>query len=147
MCSEGAWAEITVKETSVRPFRGEARVKKVIIYDLAESIINSKARMTYTEVSDILEKDDEKLKSTFSNLVEEFHNAEDLARILMKRRERRGSIDFDFPESKIILNSEGKVADIKSYERRISNRMIEEFMLVTNETVAEHFFWLQTPFV
>ena len=120
---------------------------KVIKYDIAESIINSKARMTYTEVSDILEKDDEKLKSTFSNLVEEFHNAEDLARILMKRRERRGSIDFDFPESKIILNSEGKVADIKSYERRISNRMIEEFMLVTNETVAEHFFWLQTPFV
>ena len=120
---------------------------KVIKYDIAESIINSKARMTYTEVSDILEKDDEKLKSTFSNLVEEFHNAEDLARILMKRKERRGSIDFDFPESKIILNSEGKVADIKSYERRISNRMIEEFMLVTNETVAEHFFWLQTPFV
>ena len=120
---------------------------KVIKYDIAESIINSKARMTYTEVSDILEKDDEKLKSTFSNLVEEFHNAEDLARILMKRRERRGSIDFDFPESKIILNSEGKVADIKSYERRISNRIIEEFMLITNETVAEHYFWLNIPFV
>ncbi|MGM9534379.1 MAG: ribonuclease R family protein, partial [Intestinibacter sp.] len=63
------------------------------------------------------------------------------------RRARRGSIDFDFPESKIILNSEGKVVDIKSYERRISNRMIEEFMLVTNETVAEHFFWLAVPFV
>lgn len=120
---------------------------KVIKYDIAESIINSKARMTYTEVSDILEKDDKKLKTTFSNLVEDFKNAEKLARILMKRRERRGSIDFDFPESKIILNSEGTVVDIKSYERRISNKIIEEFMLITNETVAEHFFWLQTPFV
>lgn len=120
---------------------------KVIKYDIAESIINSKARMTYTEVSDILENDDEKLKKTFSNLVEEFKNAEKLARILMTKRARRGSIDFDFPESKIILNSEGEVVDIKSYERRISNKMIEEFMLVTNETVAEHFFWLAVPFV
>ncbi len=120
---------------------------KVIKYNIAESIINSKARMTYTEVSDILENDDEKLKKTFSNLVEEFKNAEKLARILMTKRARRGSIDFDFPESKIILNSEGEVVDIKSYERRISNKMIEEFMLVTNETVAEHFFWLAVPFV
>ena len=120
---------------------------KVIKYDIAESVINSKARMTYTEVSDILEKDDEKLKNTFASLVDDFKHAEELAKILMKRRARRGSIDFDFPESKIILNSEGKVVDIKSYERRISNKMIEEFMLVTNETVAEHFFWLAVPFV
>ena len=103
--------------------------------------------MTYTEVSDILEKDDEKLKQTFAKQVEDFKNAEKLARILMKRRERRGAIDFDFPEAKIILNREGKVVDIKCYERRISNKMIEEFMLVANETVAEHFYWLQLPFV
>ena len=120
---------------------------KVIKYDIAESVINSKARMTYTEVSDILEKDDEKLKNTFASLVDDFKHAEELAKILMKWRARRGSIDFDFPESTIILNSEGKVVDIKSYERRISNKMIEEFMLVTNETVAEHFFWLAVPFV
>ena len=120
---------------------------KVVKSDICESVIKSKARMTYTEVSDILEKDDEKLKQTFSSLVEDFVNAEKLARILMKRRERRGSIDFDFPESKIILNSNGEVVDIKPYERRISNKMIEEFMLVANETVAEHFYWLQLPFV
>lgn len=120
---------------------------KVVKYDIKESIINSKARMTYTEVSDILENDDEKLKQTFSNLVEEFKNAEKLARILMERRNKRGAIDFDFPEAKIILNKDGEVVDIKHYERRISNKIIEEFMLVSNETIAEHYFWLGTPFV
>ena len=119
----------------------------VVKYDIAETVINSKARMTYTEVSDILEKDDEKLKQTFAKQVDDFVAAEKLARILMKRRQRRGAIDFDFPEAKIILNSEGEVVDIKHYERRISNKMIEEFMLLANETVAEHFFWLQLPFV
>lgn len=116
-------------------------------YDIKETIINSKARMTYTEVSDILEHDDEELKAKYSNVVEEFKTAEVLAKILMERRSRRGAIDFDFPEAKIILTPEGKVSDIKEYERRISNRIIEEFMLITNETVAEHYFWLNIPFV
>lgn len=120
---------------------------KVVKYDIKETIINSKARMTYTEVSDILEKDDEKLKSTFSNLVQEFQDAEKLARILMERRNRRGALDFDFPEAKIILNTEGEVVDIKHYDRRISNKMIEEFMLISNETIAEHYFWLGLPFL
>ena len=120
---------------------------KVVNSDIAETVINSKARMTYTEVSDILEKDDEKLKKTFAAQVDDFIKAEKLARILMKRRQRRGAIDFDFPEAKIILNGNGEVVDIKHYERRISNKMIEEFMLVANETVAEHFYWLQLPFV
>jgi ribonuclease R len=116
-------------------------------YDIKETIINSKARMTYTEVSDILEKDDEKLKATFSSLVDDFKTAEVLARILMGRRTKRGALDFDFPEAKIILNKDGEVADIKHYERRISNKMIEEFMLISNETIAEHYFWLNLPFV
>ena len=103
--------------------------------------------MTYTEVSDILENDDEELKAKYSHVVEEFKTAEVLAKILMERRNRRGAIDFDFPEAKIILTPEGKVSDIKEYERRISNRIIEEFMLITNETVAEHYFWLNIPFV
>lgn len=116
-------------------------------YDIQESVINSKARMTYTEVSDILEKDDEELKAKFAHVVEDFKNSEVLARILMDRRSKRGAIDFDFPEAKIILNPEGTVKDIKHYERRISNKIIEEFMLITNETVAEHYFWLNMPFV
>ena len=116
-------------------------------YDIKETIINSKARMTYTEVSDILEHDDEELKAKYSHVAEDFKTAEVLAKILMERRSRRGAIDFDFPEAKIILTPEGKVSDIKEYERRISNRIIEEFMLITNETVAEHYFWLNIPFV
>nr|WP_288306932.1 ribonuclease R [uncultured Romboutsia sp.] len=116
-------------------------------YDIKETIINSKARMTYTEVSDILENDDEELKAKYSHVAEDFKTAEVLAKILMERRSRRGAIDFDFPEAKIILTPEGKVSDIKEYERRISNRIIEEFMLITNETVAEHYFWLNIPFV
>lgn len=120
---------------------------EVIKHDIKETIINSKARMTYTEVSDILEKDDEKLKNTFAKVVDDFYNAEKLARILMQRREKRGAINFDFPEAKIILNGDGDVVDITQYERRISNKIIEEFMLVANETVAEHFFWLNMPFV
>lgn len=120
---------------------------KVVNSEIAETVINSKARMTYTEVSDILEKDDEKLKKTFAAQVDDFIKAEKLARILMERRKIRGAIDFDFPEAKIILNGNGEVADIKHYERRISNKMIEEFMLIANETVAEHFYWLQLPFV
>ncbi|WP_283594541.1 ribonuclease R [Paraclostridium bifermentans] len=120
---------------------------EVVKHDIKETIINSKARMTYTEVSDILEKDDEKLKKTFAKVADDFFTAEKLARILMKRREKRGAIDFDFPEAKIILNNDGDVVDIIQYERRISNRIIEEFMLITNETVAEHFFWLNMPFV
>lgn len=120
---------------------------EVIKHDIKETIINSKARMTYTEVSDILEKDDEKLKNTFTKVVDDFYNAEKLAKILMQRREKRGAINFDFPEAKIILNGDGDVVDITQYERRISNKIIEEFMLVANETVAEHFFWLNMPFV
>ncbi|MGL5346427.1 MAG: ribonuclease R, partial [Peptostreptococcaceae bacterium] len=120
---------------------------KVVKYDIKETIINSKARMTYTEVSDILEKDDEKLKATFADLVDDFVEAEKLARILMGRRQRRGALDFDFPEAKIILNKEGEVVDIKHYERRISNKMIEEFMLISNETISEHYFWMNVPFV
>ena len=120
---------------------------KVVKYDIKETVINSKARMTYTEVSYILEKDDEKLKATFANLVDDFKHAEELARILMGRRERRGALDFDFPEAKIILNKEGEVVDIKHYERRISNKIIEEFMLVSNETIAEHYYWMNIPFV
>lgn len=119
----------------------------VVNHEIVESVINTKARMVYTDVSDILENEDEELVNKYSGLVEDFRTMEKLARILMKRRSTRGAIDFDFPEAKIILDKNGKVLEIKKYERRISNRIIEEFMLVSNETVAEHFFWLKMPFV
>lgn len=120
---------------------------KVERYDIVKSVINSKARMTYTEVSDLLENDDPKMRVKYEDFIENLENAKELAAILTKRREKRGAIDFDFPESKIILDKKGYPVDIKEYERRVSNKMIEEFMLLANETIAEDFFWKELPFV
>jgi ribonuclease R len=103
--------------------------------------------MVYTDVSDILENNNRELKIKYADLVDDFRLAEKLARILMKKRERRGALDFNFPEPYIHLDEKGKPYNIEPYERRIANRIIEEFMLVANETVAEHFYWLGIPFV
>jgi ribonuclease R len=120
---------------------------KVINHEIYESVIKTCERMTYSDVSDILEKDDEKLKNRYEYLLDDFKRMEELAKILRKRRDDRGSIDFDFDESKIILDEQGVPVEIRKAERRIANRIIEEFMLICNETVAEHFHWADLPFV
>lgn len=120
---------------------------KVEKYDIVKSVINSKARMTYTEVSNLLENNHLKMREKYSDFIENLENAQELAEILAKRREKRGAIDFDFPESKIVLDKNGYPLNITEYERRVSNKMIEEFMLLANETVAEDFFWKELPFV
>ena len=119
----------------------------VVKNTIEETIIRSKARMVYTDVSDILENDDRQLKIKYADLVDDFRLAEKLAKILMKKREKRGALDFNFPEPYIHLDEKGIPYDIEPYERRIANKIIEEFMLVTNETVAEYFYWLGIPFV
>lgn len=120
---------------------------KVEKYDIVKSVINSKARMTYTEISNLLENDDPKMREKYKDFIENLQNAQKLAAILTKKREKRGAIDFDFPESKIVLDDKGYPVNITEYERRVSNRMIEEFMLLANETIAEDFFWKELPFV
>ncbi|SHK28002.1 ribonuclease R [Paramaledivibacter caminithermalis] len=120
---------------------------KVVNHEIFEGVIKTKERMTYTEVSDILEKEDPKLIERYDYLVEDFKLMEELALILSKSKNRRGSIDFDFPESKIILDDDGRPIDIRKAERRIANRIIEEFMIVCNETIAQHMYWLKIPFV
>ena len=120
---------------------------EVVNSSIEETIIKSKARMVYTDVSDILENNDRGLKIKYAELVDDFRLAEKLAKILMKKREKRGALDFNFPEPYIHLDSNGNVENIEPYERRIANKIIEEFMLVTNETVAEYFYWLGLPFV
>lgn len=120
---------------------------KVVNHEIYESVIKTSERMTYTDVSDILEKDDEKLKQRYDYLIDEFKTMEKLAKILRHRREARGSIDFDFDESKVILDEQGVPIEVRKAERRIANRIIEEFMLICNETVAEHFHWANLPFV
>ena len=119
----------------------------VVSHEIFESVIRSKARMTYTDVSDILENNDRGLKIKYAELVDDFRYAENLARILMKKRDKRGALDFDFPEAYIHLDENGRPYNIEPYERRIANRIIEEFMLVSNETIAEQFYWLGIPFV
>lgn len=120
---------------------------KVLNHDIFESVIKTNERMTYTAVTKILKDHDEETIKKYEYLYEDFKTMEELAQILNKRRMQRGAIDFDFQESSIILDENGKPIDIKPYERGIANRIIEEFMLVCNETVAEHMFWTNTPFV
>lgn len=120
---------------------------KVLDHRIVESIIKTKERMTYTDVTRILRDKDEELIKRYDYLYEDFKSMEELCDILYKKRMGRGAIDFDFDESKIILNEKGKPIDIKPYEREIANRVIEEFMLVCNETIAEHIFWANIPFV
>lgn len=120
---------------------------RVIDHEIAETVINTTARMTYSDVTKILRDKDAELIKKYENLHQDFLDMEELCTILRNKRMKRGAVDFDFPESKIILNEMGKPIDIKPYERAIANKMIEEFMLAANETVAEHMHWTHLPFV
>ena len=120
---------------------------KIVSHEIKKSVINSKARLIYEDVSDILENDNQELKQKYSKILDKLVLSEQLAKILMQRRDTRGAMDFDFAESKIIMDDQGNVTDIIKYDRRIANKIIEEFMLIANETVAEQFFWAQIPFV
>ena len=72
---------------------------------------------------------------------------EKVAGILREKRKKRGSIDFDFPETKMVLDEQGKPIELKPYDRNVATKIIEDFMLLANETVAEHYFWQEIPFV
>ncbi|MFI3176243.1 MAG: ribonuclease R [Eubacteriales bacterium] len=118
----------------------------VTSYELMESLICVDQRMTYANVSKILQGEED-LCQEYNQYVEMFHHMKEVAEQLRKRRMERGTIDFDFPESKIILDDQGVPLSIKPYDRNIASKIIEDFMLVANETVAQHFFWLELPFV
>lgn len=120
---------------------------KVLDHKISESVIKTNERMTYTDVTKMLKDKDEETIKRYDYLYEDFKAMSELEQILYNKRIKRGAIDFDFQESKIILDEKGKPIEIKPYEREIANRIIEEFMLVCNETIAEHFFWANVPFV
>ena len=120
---------------------------RIIDHEIEESIIKTNERMTYTDVTDILKGEDKELLERYDYLVDDFKAMEELCTILRAKRMNRGAIDFNFNESKIILDEKGKPIDIKPYDRGISNKIIEEFMLVCNETIAEHMNKLKVPFV
>lgn len=120
---------------------------EVIAHRVAETVINSDYRMTYTAVREILEDGTPELMEQYREIVPMLEEMEELRQILGRKRRKRGSVNFDLPESKIILDENGKPVDIKPYERSISTNMIEEFMLVCNETIAENSFWQEMPFM
>ncbi|RKM62355.1 ribonuclease R [Butyrivibrio sp. CB08] len=116
-------------------------------HDICESVINVNERMSYTDVAKILEDKDEETIERYKDLVPMFEQMAELSHILRAKREKKGAIDFDFPESKIILDKEGNPVDIVPHERNTATKLIEDFMLAANQTVAEHFYFMQSPFV
>ncbi len=120
---------------------------KVIGHKIAKTIVKIDRRMSYTSVKKILADHDEAEINEYKELVPMFELMNELAAILKEKRRQRGSIDFDFPESKIILDDNGKPIDIKPYDRNVATKIIEDFMLIANETIAEDYFWQEIPFV
>lgn len=122
---------------------------KVVNHDIFTSVIRTTERMTYTNVRKIVTEPNEHpdLMERYKDLVDDFHAMQELAMKLRKNRIRRGAIDFDFQESKVIVDENGKAIDIIKRERSIAEMIIEEFMLAANETVAEHYHWLRVPFL
>lgn len=120
---------------------------EVVSHRILESVINSDYRMTYTAVREILEDGAPALLEQYAEILPMLEDMEELRQILGEKRRKRGSVNFDLPESKIILDENGKPIDIKPYEKSIATNMIEEFMLVCNETIAENSFWQEMPFM
>lgn len=120
---------------------------EVTDYAIAPSVIRVDERMTYTSVAAILEKDDPEECARYKRLVPMLRDMGVLSALIRKRRHQRGAVDFDFPESRIRLDENGRPVEIVPYERNSATRLIEDFMLLANETVAQHFYWLQTPFL
>ena len=119
---------------------------EVVEHTITEGIICSKERMTYDDVTAILEGDKE-LTKKYKHIHPMLCHMQRLSEILREKRQSQGSIDFDFPEVKIKTHEMGKAVDVYKYESGISNKIIEEFMLIANKTVAEEFFWADIPFV
>lgn len=119
----------------------------VVDHTIAETVIHVDRRMSYTGVQKILDDENAPERAEFAEVVPMVEMMAHVAGILREKRTRRGSIDFDFPETKVKLNALGKAVDILPYERTAATKLIEDFMLLANETVAEHFFWQETPFV
>ena len=120
---------------------------QVTEHEIFQSVIKTTERMTYSDVNKILVDDDEELKQKYEPLVPMFKDMERLAQILRDKRMDRGAVDFDFKEAKALVDDEGAVKDVVIRERSVAEKLIEEFMLVANETVAEHFHWMNVPFI
>ncbi|CAM5199078.1 Ribonuclease R OS=Ureibacillus acetophenoni OX=614649 GN=rnr PE=3 SV=1 [Ureibacillus acetophenoni] len=119
----------------------------VVEHEIFQSVIKTTERMTYSDVNKILVDEDKDLIERYEPLVPMFKDMEELAEVLRNKRFERGAIDFDFKESKVLVNEDGWPTDIVLRDRGTAERLIEEFMLVANETIAEHFHWMNVPFI
>lgn len=119
----------------------------IINHEIAKTVINVDHRMTYTAVKQIIEDRNESVIREYEEVVPMFETMAEAAGKLREKRRIRGGIDFDFPESKIILDKRGRAVDVKPYERNSATKIIEDFMLAANETIAEDFFWQEIPFL
>lgn len=119
----------------------------VVSHRVVKSVIRSDRRMTYTIVNDLLENEESPYKAEYAELMDMFDTMLELRNILLAKRKKRGSVNFDLPECQIILNDMGEPVEIKPHERNTATSIIEEFMLICNETVAEDFYWQEIPFV
>lgn len=120
---------------------------EIIDHEIAETLINVDERMSYTSVKEIIVDNNEETIKRYKDFAAMFELMAELSEILRKRRYKRGAIDFDFPECKIKLNQKGKPISIEPYDRNKATKIIEDFMLAANETIAEDFYWRQLPFV
>lgn len=119
----------------------------VVNHEIYQSVINTTERMTYRDVNDILTDQESELRQKYAPLVQMFEEMEELAAILRNKRFTRGAIDFDFKEAKVLVEEDGTPKEVVLRERSVAEKLIEEFMLAANETVAEHFHWMKLPFV
>ena len=123
------------------------RKGNVINSEIVKGIIKVTKRMSYTDVQAILDNSDKKVVKTYKKYIKEFKLMEELALILKNKRMEQGYLNLDIPESKIDLDIDGKVKEVSKYEPSFANEIIEQFMLIANETVAEKFYWLEAPFI
>ncbi|WP_163536513.1 ribonuclease R [Gracilibacillus sp. YIM 98692] len=120
---------------------------EVVNHEIFQAVINTTERMTYKAVNQILVDDDPEVKERYQTLVPMFEDMRDLAEVLRKKRFGRGAIDFDFKEAQVLVDQNGEAQDVVIRERSVGERLIEEFMLCANETIAEHFHWMDVPFI
>ncbi len=120
---------------------------EVVNHEIFQSVIKTTERMTYSDVNSILTEQDEELHKRYEPLIPMFQLMEELAEALRGKRMHRGAIDFDFKESKVLVDEDGKPTDVVLRERSVAEKLIEEFMLAANETIAEHFHWMDVPFI
>jgi len=120
---------------------------KTVDYNICESVIKTNHRMSYTQVKKIIEENDEETISAFSDVAPMLYKMQELSLILREKRHKRGAIDFDFPETKLVLNEKGEPLELKPYDRNEATKLIESFMLAANETVAQHYYWQEIPFL